>query len=293
MKRPAASFVGKAANAPSVKRPEVVKAPVKTAKRITGKGSARAAATKKNKKALQAPSDEPEGETSRPAPGSAAASVPSYYVSPAKPYFLGDWGVSQSLFREDVPRELCEYLLQERVNSEELSLLAEWVNTGCFRPWQSDRNDSISVSMATMCSGTHAPVLAGSALMKAIQEKVDTGDRLLRLDHKWSAEKDLKKRRFIDEMCPSVPAIFEDVQDLANFGYAKDYKSKKAVRIVGGDLLVAGFPCTDVSKLSPNAKTNQSVIESCSGATGGVFSAICEFLGSHSEAIEISSNMEI
>jgi len=78
-------------------------------------------------------------------------------------------------------------------------------------------------------------------------------------------------------MVPDSHAFFMDATALTR-ERAKDIITGKTIKVPGGDILVAGFPCTDVSIMNPHCKENRAKVEKGGLSTGSVFKAIDEFL---------------
>ena len=183
-----------------------------------------------------------------------------------------------------MPKEFCSRLLA-RLSSGDLDALASWVQQGCFGGAQAstapqDAGDQgaagPAISMVTLCSGTDSPVLALTALCEALHEERGVRPRC---DHLWSCENNVAKQDFIKAAFPSLKCLFEDATALT-FPRAKCAIRGGTAPVVVGNLLVAGFPCTDVSALNPRASTQEhkNIIASGTRSTGSVFAAIQRIL---------------
>jgi site-specific DNA-cytosine methylase len=131
------------------------------------------------------------------------------------------------------------------------------------------------VPFGTMCSGTDCPAMAFQAIISALREL----SHEFRCPHVFSAEKRADKRSFIASMFKDVGAIFKDMIELAEGTAHQCWLRKAEVPLRRVLILVAGFPCTTVSRLNPKAATleNQATIRTGEGATGSCFAAIIRF----------------
>ena len=68
--------------------------------------------------------------------------------------------------------------------------------------------------MGTMCSGTDAPILVLGALKKAMLDV--RPDMSWDFSHEFSAEKDKRKQRFLQEMMPGMKCLFRDCTQLVH-----------------------------------------------------------------------------
>ena len=68
------------------------------------------------------------------------------------------------------------------------------------------------------------------------------------------------------------------------FPKARDVVSGQLVGVGAADVLVAGFPCTDVSALNPRSRTKEhkTILQEGGRSTGSVFAAIVQFLRQNS-----------
>jgi len=144
------------------------------------------------------------------------------------------------------------------------------------------------MAYATMCSGSEAPVVCIMALAAAL------GAIGLNMASQqvFGCEVNEDKLNFISMMLPGVALhLFKDANGLS-FRYAKDFITRVPVLVPGCFLLLAGFPCTDVSSKNPKHKEHGNICRDEGGKTGSVFAAIIAYLAAHPEvAIVIFENV--
>jgi len=137
--------------------------------------------------------------------------------------------------------------------------------------------------VATMCSGTDSPVLVLRALSAALSKRCITW----KPRHVFSAEKDAKKRSFLQAMMgDSMEHLFHDCTALDSAAMCDVHRSRVPVPVA--DFLYAGFPCQDVSLANPHRKRN--VDDVCSGElrTGKVFQeGVLKYLKQHSAESQV------
>ncbi|KAF2495114.1 hypothetical protein BU16DRAFT_561418 [Lophium mytilinum] len=143
-----------------------------------------------------------------------------------------------------------------------------------------------TLNVATMCSGTEAPLLALQLMNDALGR---IGHETLSFKHRFSAEIVPSKQAYIERnFQPEI--IFRDVKDLTNNGEAATeattaWGSRKA--IPGDiDLLVAGFACVDRSPLNNYQKKLTE-----KGETGDTFRAIVSYANVYQPPIIILENV--
>ena len=108
-----------------------------------------------------------------------------------------------------------------------------------------------SLRVATVCSGTDAPILALEQLLSVLNK--DKDDKI-QMEHIFSCENSKFKRDFIEQTTnPSL--IFNDVVEISNDGKGECHDGK--VRTVPDDfnVLIAGTECVDFSSLSTSPKS--------------------------------------
>ena len=107
------------------------------------------------------------------------------------------------------------------------------------------------LKIATMCSGTEAPILA----LQQIQEYfVERGGTQTLFQSLFAAEIEPYKQAYIHRNFPELPLIFCDVRKLAN-GHAETiFGTTKKVPTTEVDILIAGTSCVDYSSLNNERK---------------------------------------
>ena len=127
---------------------------------------------------------------------------------------------------------------------------------------------SRKLRIATMCSGTDAPIIAFQRLVKHLQ---DTFGESLDFEHVFSAEIDVNKAAFIRRNA-GISLIFTDIRQVAfNKLAATHYGAAK--QVPGNlDVVIAGFSCVDFSRLNANPKSMDDL-----GESGDTFAAIRMF----------------
>ncbi|KAI1133441.1 hypothetical protein F5Y10DRAFT_260322 [Nemania abortiva] len=111
-------------------------------------------------------------------------------------------------------------------------------------------NGGFQLRVATMCSGTEAPIFA-LKLIKEISQPLANGRRFIEFDHLFSAENEPFKQAYISRNAPGS-TVFRDVVDFT------DPDAITAPTVLGDhceipsniDLLVAGTSCVDFSTLN-------------------------------------------
>ncbi|KAI1649121.1 uncharacterized protein F4817DRAFT_314059 [Daldinia loculata] len=119
-------------------------------------------------------------------------------------------------------------------------------------------NSRIHLRVATMCSGTDAPIFALKMLEESF-DRMQLGRQFLKFSHIFSAEIDPVKQAYIARNTEGA-IIFKDVRD---FIEPKDLKAPTAMgameKIPGDiDLLVAGCSCLDFSTLNSQKRKDYS-----------------------------------
>jgi hypothetical protein len=155
--------------------------------------------------------------------------------------------------------------LLDRLSSDEIAALVKFVQAH-------------PIDLATLCSGSECPVLAMEAISRALEVHGQ-----FKVEHVMSSEKSAPKRDFIRAMFPDLKYLFGDLNELTR-GPSKNYAELaldgKPTLMNPPDFtgLAAGFPCTDVSSMNPNAMHNRKTVEAKVGATGSAFAGICDLL---------------
>lgn len=131
-----------------------------------------------------------------------------------------------------------------------------------------------------VCAGTECPRLVLGWLEEAVKTELDPefGEASFEVNHVLSSEMDASKRNFIRKMC-KPEKLFGNAAVLSSKdapNYASEDKSSWAT-VPESDIVVAGFPCKDVSRLNPLARQHTAVVASMSGKTGTAFEAILNY----------------
>jgi hypothetical protein len=109
------------------------------------------------------------------------------------------------------------------------------------------------LAYATMCSGSESPVLCLFAIRTALMS-VGIQIDLLQM---FGCEVVPEKIEFIKRMLPGEARhLFRDALGMC-FKKSRDLLTNTPAIVVGGFLLLAGFPCTDVSLRNPKAGTEK------------------------------------
>ena len=124
--------------------------------------------------------------------------------------------------------------------------------------------------MGTQCSGTDSPLLSWQAFVLGVKDVMGLDFQIV---HQYSCEKNETKRTFIKQVWHDA-LIFKDIADLPN-PFAPTHGGTE-VPVPPIEHLVAGFPCTSVSRQSTKAFTKEHLtcIASKPLATGSVFDSI-------------------
>lgn len=100
-----------------------------------------------------------------------------------------------------------------------------------------------------MCAGSDAPML--------VVHHVQTHFGWEAV-HTFSLEKDVRKKAFIKMMFGHrMRSLYHDVLDLDK-GEAWDDIAGQVTAIPAANIVIGGFPCTDISSLNPRAKDGQN-----------------------------------
>ena len=161
-------------------------------------------------------------------------------------------------------------LLTDRCHPDEIELLSKW-----FDNLPNRRN----IKMCTLCSGTDSPVLAMNGIVSAISHV--TGKAVSNTT-RFSCDVKRSSRIFIMNMFPDTKHVYEDVLEVARvIGTSEPISdhapsSKQHISVVPADaeVVIAGFPCKDVSRCNIQASSNRDVIANRSGTTGSCFDAV-------------------
>ncbi|KAI1331795.1 hypothetical protein F5Y16DRAFT_422225 [Xylariaceae sp. FL0255] len=110
--------------------------------------------------------------------------------------------------------------------------------------------------VATMCSGTEAPIWAFNLLMESAEQML--GNPILKINHVFSAEIEPFKQSFILRNTNGTVPVFRDVTDLGAKDAHEAFTAEGTyIRIPGDvDILIAGTSCRSFSNLNTAKKSN-------------------------------------
>lgn len=128
-------------------------------------------------------------------------------------------------------------------DDEVAALQQRWSGGGGGRP---------SLRIATVCSGTDAPVLALQLIISALSERAVGGKGDIAMEHVFSCESVAFKRNFI-EATTKPPLLFTDVTELAT-GRAQCHDGVERAVPEDFNVLIAGTECVDFSNLTTTPK---------------------------------------
>ncbi|KAI1814162.1 hypothetical protein GGS20DRAFT_430758 [Poronia punctata] len=135
---------------------------------------------------------------------------------------------------------------------------------GC-RPTLDDiaANGGMSFRVATICSGTEAPIFALKLIQETYQRLgMSTDRKLIDFKHPFSAEIEPFKQAYISRNAPGS-IVYRNVADLAVPENSAAPTSMGDMRIIPGDIdiLVAGTSCVDFSTLSSRRVSTLGTME--------------------------------
>ncbi|GAA6033422.1 hypothetical protein JCM8097_006743 [Rhodosporidiobolus ruineniae] len=138
------------------------------------------------------------------------------------------------------------------------------------------------IRVATMCSGTEAPILALGLFSRALEEQ--TGVKL-RVKHIFSAEIEPFKQAYIERNF-APPLLFRDVTELPNEKARTAYGA--LVDVPGdADILIAGTSCVDYSNLNRLKKGLND-----GGESSRTFYGMLQWVEKHRPPIVILENVK-
>ena len=135
------------------------------------------------------------------------------------------------------------------------------------------------LKIATMCSGSDCPILCAIALLDTFNEQARLRSLIVSphtLAHCFSVEKNPAKRDFIQRLYPNLCHLFKTVEEVTQ-AQAYCTKVEAMIEVPNPRILLAFFPCTDVSRLNQKRKFHRGVISDGALSTGGVFGSILRF----------------
>lgn len=153
--------------------------------------------------------------------------------------------------------------------------------------WCGQQKSETAIQVGSLCSGTECPVLAWSAWMEALQERLGVSPSWC---HAMSAESDEKKQDFLLMMMPGVK-IFTDACNLGASEAMAVTASSRQLETVPDDIgvLFAGFPCKAASRLNRHSGSSRNLECVSAGdlSTGSVFQSILSFLRLHGKRCQM------
>ena len=146
---------------------------------------------------------------------------------------------------------------------------------GCLVKWLHWRFRG-KIVVSTCCSGTDCPLLAWKAFSDVLREDMHC---YLHVDHGFSSEINEGKRRFLKDMYPDLPLLFEDTKELGQ-ATARDWMTGVDHQVPLCDNFAGGFPCTTASSLNPRSSSVENRTSVLNGelATGSVFRGVAEYI---------------
>ncbi|GAA5867419.1 hypothetical protein JCM3774_002898 [Rhodotorula dairenensis] len=135
--------------------------------------------------------------------------------------------------------------------------------------------------VATMCSGTEAPILALRLMLRALEAQTGVSGEI---DHVFSAEIDAFKQAYIERNF-APPLLFRDVTELPNDKARTAYGAY--AEVPGNvDLLIAGTSCVDYSNLNNKQKGLMD-----RGESGRTFFGMLDYAKKHQVKMIIIENV--
>lgn len=135
--------------------------------------------------------------------------------------------------------------------------------------------------VATLCSGTDAPVPVFTHLSKTMG---------IEIEHVFSCENDPRKQKWISESFPAVKLLFSDVREVGA-GQAVNVLTGEKVAVPPVDVVVAGFVCKSVSSENNNRVRFKHCIDEGSGSTGVTFSGVQAYVSWAKPSLVICENV--
>lgn len=175
--------------------------------------------------------------------------------------------------RSDPPLEVDEHMVERvfrrflaRTDTVERQRIAAWAGAAL----------NSDISLATACSGTEQPVLAFAALGRVLE--ADLGVRF-DVSSAFARESESAKQSVIRMLFPRTNRLFRDARDLGD-EQAFDEISQASQCVAHAECLVAGFPCTDASRLNGAATSqdNLTCVLSSGLRTGSVYRGLLKYV---------------
>ncbi len=143
-----------------------------------------------------------------------------------------------------------------------------------IQQWALQTQASGGWAIGTMCSGSECPILVAKVVCEAIHD-VFGGPRVV-VKHCFSVELNPAKRAFIRKLFPSLRHLYADAHEA--MGEPMNFITGEREALPECRMLVAGFPCVDVSAINHRANQHRDTVSMAAGRTGSVFCSICAFL---------------
>lgn len=142
-----------------------------------------------------------------------------------------------------------------------------------------------TLRIATMCSGTEAPIV----FLKAASDSLESSGRPpIRFQHVFSAEIEQFKQAFIERNF-RPPLLFRDVREFIPEDATKAITAYGAEELIPGsvDILIAGFVCKDLSNLNNHKKGIDG-----DGETGDTWRAIHSYAKRYRPKVILLENVK-
>lgn len=138
--------------------------------------------------------------------------------------------------------------------------------------------------LSTACSGTELPVMACAAFARVIS--VDLGSPL-QVDAGFACEIDAKKQAWLKMCFPGMDWLFRDAKLLGKDS-CHDEITHTSRPVASCDTLIAGFPCTDASRLNRAAHSLQNLtcVMSADMRTGSVYNGLMGYIDNHGSSTQ-------
>ena len=146
-----------------------------------------------------------------------------------------------------------------------------------FRAWAC----AGSQKTATICSGTDVVNHCNDEFSAALAEAASAN---LDFEQVFACECNEAKQDLLRKMHPKLKVLFSRSEDLSQ-DIAKDVISGNSVVVRSVHGVVAGFPCTDASRLNSHSRSSENMmcVSTKSKRTGKVFDDILKYMTVHKE----------
>lgn len=139
------------------------------------------------------------------------------------------------------------------------------------------------MSFGSICSGSDAPVLVLNAFFDVMA--TDYQIPMHGVDHCFACERSMSKANFLNEVWADCQHCFRNAEDMGQ-ELAFEWRSRGPKRVGPVDVLMAGFPCTDNSRLNAHSGLTQNKTCLARGDmnSGSAFAGILAHLKNHDSA---------